>query len=548
MAARLEDLNPNAEIVSKAAARAVNVAAAQGLQGVLKTNLGPRGTLKMLVGGAGQIKLTKDGNVLLHEMQIQHPTACMVARTATAQDDVTGDGTTSTVLLCGELLKQAERYASEGLHPRVITDGFDRARDAAVDFLETFKIPKQNPETDRELLTAVANTSLRTKLEPDLADTMTEAIVDAVQCVAEPGVPVDLHMVEIMHMQQQQGCDSRFVNGIVLDHGGRHPDMPKVMENCYIMTCNVTFEYEKTEVQSGFFYSSAEEREKLVESERKWLDERCKAVVDFKRSVCKNGETFIMINQKGIDPLSLDIFAKEGILALRRAKRRNMERLTLACGGVPMNSIEDMTVDMLGYAGKVSEITLGDDKFTFVEDCKIPKSCSIIIKGPNKHTIDQIKDAIRDGLRAVKNTIEDAAVVPGAGAFEIACALHLNTVLKKSVEGRAKLGVEAFAEALLIVPKTLAENSGLDVQDSIIKLQEEREKTNLPIGIDCNSGDPMLPVEAGIFDNFRVKRQSIYLATVLATQLLLVDEVMKAGKQMGKKKEDNTGLDQEDMD
>jgi len=548
MAARLEDLNPNAEIVSKAAARAVNVAAAQGLQGVLKTNLGPRGTLKMLVGGAGQIKLTKDGNVLLHEMQIQHPTACMVARTATAQDDVTGDGTTSTVLLCGELLKQAERYASEGLHPRVITDGFDRARDAAVDFLETFKIPKQNPETDRELLTAVANTSLRTKLEPDLADTMTEAIVDAVQCVAEPNVPVDLHMVEIMHMQQQQGCDSRFVNGIVLDHGGRHPDMPKVMENCYIMTCNVTFEYEKTEVQSGFFYSSAEEREKLVESERKWLDERCKAVVDFKRSVCKNGETFIMINQKGIDPLSLDIFAKEGILALRRAKRRNMERLTLACGGVPMNSIEDMTVDMLGYAGKVSEITLGDDKFTFVEDCKIPKSCSIIIKGPNKHTIDQIKDAIRDGLRAVKNTIEDAAVVPGAGAFEIACALHLNTVLKKSVEGRAKLGVEAFAEALLIVPKTLAENSGLDVQDSIIKLQEEREKTNLPIGIDCNSGDPMLPVEAGIFDNFRVKRQSIYLATVLATQLLLVDEVMNAGKQMGKKKEDNTGLDQEDMD
>ncbi|GMH98130.1 hypothetical protein TrVE_jg1179 [Triparma verrucosa] len=548
MAARLEDLNPNAEIVSKAAARAVNVAAAQGLQGVLKTNLGPRGTLKMLVGGAGQIKLTKDGNVLLHEMQIQHPTACMVARTATAQDDVTGDGTTSTVLLCGELLKQAERYASEGLHPRVITDGFDKARDSAVEFLDTFKIKKDQPEKDRELLTQVANTSLRTKLEPDLADVMTEAIVDAVQCVAEPDTPVDLHMVEIMHMQQQQGCDSRFVNGIVLDHGGRHPDMPKVMENCYIMTCNVTFEYEKTEVQSGFFYSSAEEREKLVESERKWLDERCKAVVDFKRSVCKNGETFIMINQKGIDPLSLDIFAKEGILALRRAKRRNMERLTLACGGVPMNSIEDMTVDMLGYAGKVSEITLGDDKFTFVEDCKIPKSCSIIIKGPNKHTIDQIKDAIRDGLRAVKNTIEDGSVIPGAGAFEIACALHLNNVLKKSVEGRAKLGVEAFAEALLIVPKTLAENSGLDVQDSIIKLQEEREKTNLPIGIDCNSGEPMLPVEEGIFDNFRVKRQSIYLATVLATQLLLVDEVMKAGKQMGKKKEDNTGLDQEDMD
>ncbi|GMI28758.1 hypothetical protein TrCOL_g2174 [Triparma columacea] len=545
MAARLEDLNPDAEIVSKAAARAVNVAAAMGLQGVLKTNLGPRGTLKMLVGGAGQIKLTKDGNVLLHEMQIQHPTACMVARTATAQDDVTGDGTTSTVLLCGELLKQAERYASEGLHPRVITDGFEIAREASVQFLDEFKLMKPNPESDRDLLDHVAKTSLRTKLDTELADKMCDAVVDAVQCVAEPDQPVDLHMVEIIDMKQQQGCDSRFVNGIVLDHGGRHPGMPTALDNCHIMTCNVTFEYEKTEIQSGFFYSNAEEREKLVESERKWLDERCKEVVDFKRSVCKEGETFVMVNQKGIDPLSLDIFAKEGILCLRRAKRRNMERLTLACGGSQINSLEDLTADMLGYAGKVSEVTLGDDKFTFVEDCRVPKSCTVLIKGPNKHTIDQIKDAVRDGLRAVKNTIEDACIVPGAGAFEIACSKHLREVTKKGVQGRAKLGVEAFAEAILVIPKTLAENSGLDVQESIIKLFDEREKSGLPIGIDCNSGEPMLPVEEGVFDNFRVKRQSLYLSTVLATQLLLVDEVMKAGKQMGKAAATNTGLEED---
>jgi len=374
---------------------------------------------------------------------------------------------------------------------------------------------------------------------------MCDAVVDAVQCVAEPDQPVDLHMVEIIDMKQQQGCDSRFVNGIVLDHGGRHPGMPTSLENCHIMTCNVTFEYEKTEIQSGFFYSNAEEREKLVESERKWLDERCKEVVDFKRSVCKEGETFVMVNQKGIDPLSLDIFAKEGILCLRRAKRRNMERLTLACGGSQINSLEDLTADMLGYAGKVSEVTLGDDKFTFVEDCRVPKSCTVLIKGPNKHTIDQIKDAVRDGLRAVKNTIEDACIVPGAGAFEIACSKHLREVTKKGVEGRAKLGVEAFAEAILVIPKTLAENSGLDVQESIIKLFDEREKSGLPIGIDCNSGEPMLPVEEGVFDNFRVKRQSLYLSTVLATQLLLVDEVMKAGKQMGKAAATNTGLEED---
>jgi len=221
--------------------------------------------------------------------------------------------------------------------------------------------------------------------------------------------------------------------------------------------------------------------------------------------------------------------------------------MCLALSNPPPPSIEDMTEDMLGYAGRVSEVTLGDDKFTFIENCKIPKSCTLLIKGPNKHTIEQIKEAVRDGLRAVKNTIEDNSVVPGAGAFEIACATYLQRDVKPTVEGRAKLGVEAFAEAILVVPKTLAENSGLDVQDSIIKLQDEHIKTGMPVGIDCATGDPMLPVEKGIYDNFRVKRQSLYLSTVLATQLLLVDEVMKAGKQMGKQQANNTGLD-EDMD
>lgn len=540
MTSRIHDVNPNAEIVSKAAARQVNVAAATGLQNVLKTNLGPRGTLKMLVGGAGQIKLTKDGNVLLHEMQIQHPTAAMIARTATAQDVVTGDGTTTTVLLCGELLKQAERYTSEGLHPRIITDGYDIARDAALKFLDEFKVPTLNDsgkKYDREQLTCIASTSLKTKLDHELADGITEAIVDAMICVVPDDrdeTPVDLNMIEVMTMERKMGTDSRFVNGLVLDHGGRHPDMPKTLERCHIMTCNVTFEYEKTEVQSGFFYSNAEEREKLVESERKWLDERCKAVIDFKRSVCKEGENFVMVNQKGIDALCLDIFAKEGILCLRRAKRRNMERMTSACGGSPIHSIEDMDESQLGYAGKVSEVTIDEDKFTFVEECKTPKSCTLLLQGPNKHTIDQIKDAVRDGLRAVKNALEDKAVVPGAGAYELAVSMHLRDVVAKATRGRAKIGVQAFADAMLVVPKTLAENSGFDVQDTILKLTDEREDTGFAVGLDCESGEPMIPADEGIWDNVRVKRQCLYLSTVLANQLLLVDEVMKAGKQMGR--------------
>ncbi|KAL7554354.1 hypothetical protein ACHAWF_018616 [Thalassiosira exigua] len=543
MSSRLQDLSPNAEVVSRGAALAVNIAAAGGLQNVLKSNLGPRGTLKMLVGGAGQIKLTKDGNVLLHEMQIQHPTAALVARTATAQDEVTGDGTTTTVLLCGELLRQAQRFTSEGLHPRVIADGFDIARDATIEFLEKFKVDHsaddKRIQDDRELLRCLASTSLKTKLEHDLAEKIADAVVDAIQCVVPEDTtkhPVDLNMVEIMAMQRKMGTDSRFVNGLVLDHGGRHPDMPKVLTNCHVMTCNVTFEYEKTEVQSGFFYSTAEEREKLVESERKWLDERCRRVVDFKRSVCKEGESFVMINQKGIDPLSLDIFAKEGILCLRRAKRRNMERLTLACGGSPIHSVEDLDASQLGWCGKVSEVSLGDDKFTFVEECRHLRSCTLLLQGPNVHTIDQIKDAVRDGLRAVKNAVEDRAVVPGAGAFELAAAMHLKDVVAKSTKGRPRLGVEAYAEALLIVPKTLAENSGLDVQDSLLKLEDAREESGgtLAVGLDADTGEPMVPADAGVWDNVRVKRQCLHLSTALASQLLMVDEVMRAGKQMGR--------------
>jgi len=537
---QIRDVNPNAEIVSKTQARAVNVAAGVGLLNVLKSNLGPRGTLKLLVGGAGQLKLTKDGLVLLKEMQIQHPTAILIARTATAQDDITGDGTTSTVLLCGELLRQADRHISEGVHPRILVEGLEKAREASLKYLNeiktSFPADDENERMieNRDLLTSIALTSLATKLDYDSSLSLSESLVSAVQCIyTGPDMPIDLSRIEVMPMSRSTN-ESRFVNGIVLDHGARHPDMPDVLYNCKVMTLNTSLEYEKTETQSGFYYSSAEEREKLVESERKWLDERCKQIIDFKRSVCKDGESFVIINQKGVDPLSLDIFAKEGILCLRRAKRRNMERLTLACGGSPIHSLQDIEESQLGYAGKVSQVTLGEDKFTFVEDCKKAKSCTMLLQGPNEHSLNQAKDAIKDGLRALKNGLEDNAVVSGAGAFEVATAMHLQKNLRNTVKGKQKLGIQAFIDALLIIPKTLADNSGLDVQDTLLKLQDEHASSNMLVGLDVKTGEAILPSDEGIWDNVRVKRQSLYLSTVLASQLLLVDEVMRAGKQMGK--------------
>uniref|UniRef100_A0A2K6PCQ3 Chaperonin containing TCP1 subunit 6B n=1 Tax=Rhinopithecus roxellana TaxID=61622 RepID=A0A2K6PCQ3_RHIRO len=487
--AAIKAVNSKAEVARAQAALSVNICAARGLQDVLRTNLGPKGTIKMLVSGAGDIKLTKDGNVLLQEMQIQHPTASLIAKVATAQDDVTGDGTTSNVLIIGELLKQADLYISEGLHPRIIAEGFEAAKIKALEVLEEVKVTK---EMKRKILLDVARTSLRTKVHAELADVLTEAVVDSVLAVRRPGYPIDLFMVEIMEMKHKLGTDTK-------------------------------------EVNSGFFYKTAEEKEKLVKAERKFIEDRVQKIIDLKDKVCaQSNKGFVIINQKGIDPFSLDTLAKHGIVALRRAKRRNMERLSLACGGMAVNSFEDLTVDCLGHAGLVYEYTLGEEKFTFIEECVNPHSVTLLVRGPNKHTLTQIKDAIRDGLRAIKNAIEDGCMVPGAGAIEVAMAEALVTY-KNSIKGRARLGVQAFADALLIIPKVLAQNAGYDPQETLVKVQAEHVESKQLVGIDLSTGEPMVAADAGVWDNYCVKKQLLHSCTVIATNILLVDEIMRAG-------------------
>lgn len=525
--AAIKTLNPKAEVARAAQALAINISGARGIQDVLRTNLGPKGTMKMLVSGAGDIKITKDGNILLHEMQIQHPTASMIAKACTAQDDIVGDGTTSTVLLIGEMLKQADIQIQDGLHPRLIAEGFDFAKVKAQEVLDKVKITE---EMSRERLCQVARTALRTKVHSELADKLTEVCVDAVLAIKEDQKPLDLHMVEIAEMQHKTELDTQLVKGLVLDHGGRHPDMPKRATNAYILTCNVSMEYEKTEVTSGFFYKSAAEREKLVTAEREFIENRVKKVIELKKKVCAgNNNMFVLINQKGIDPMSLDMLAKENILGLRRAKRRNMERLALACGGMAVNSFDDMTEEVLGFAGSVYEHVLGETKYTFVEELKNPHSVTILIKGAYKHTLQQTKDAIRDGLRAIKNALDDSALVPGAGAFEIA-AYDALMKYESDVKGRARYGVRAFADALLVIPKTLASNSGYDPMDSLVKLREEYKNSGgLPVGLDISTGEAVNPSDAGIFDNYCVKRHMLDACSVIARNLLIVDEIMRAG-------------------
>lgn len=524
-------VNPNAEVLKKGVASQMNIQAARGLQDVLKSNLGPKGTLKMLVSGAGDIKLTKDGNTLLHEMQIQHPTAMMIARIATAQDDITGDGTTSAVLIVGELMKQAERHLSDGVHPRLLTEGIELAKGRVLQFIDSSRVEMDTSK--RELLVQIAQASLRTKMHRELADLFTDIVVDAVLCIQKPGEPVDLHMIEVMHMVHKAGTDSRLVKGLVMDHGGRHPGMPKSLKKVHILTMNYDLEYQKSEINSGFMYNSAEQREKMVAAERKWVDDRTELVLALKRKVCKEGETFCILNQKGIDPLALDMLAREGILALRRVKRRNMERICLACGGEQVNSLDVLAPEVLGYAESVEEQSLGEEVYTFLEGVRNPFSCTILVKGAHKHVIAQIQEAVRDGTRAVANALTDGTLVPGAGGFETLAHADLQK-FKATVSGRAKLGIQAYSEALLTIPKTLAENAGYDAQDSMLKLLEEEAKGSPKIGIDIHTGEPMDPRAAGIWDNFAVKRQMLDSAAIISSQLLLVDEVIRAGRQMKK--------------
>lgn len=548
-------VNSNADVMRSLAALTANSGAAQGLCEVLRSNLGPNGAMKMLIGGAGQMKITKDGSVLLHEMQIQHPTASMIARAATAQDDETGDGTTSIVLLIAEIMKLSHRLVLEGVHPRVLSEGLDIGRMEAMTFLETRakrELPTKPAELSR-LIRDVAYSSLRTKLTADLAHLFTDIVASAIETVSIRR-PIDLHMVEIMTVKERLCTDSRFVKGLVLDHGSRHADMPTSLRNCFTLVLNVSLEYEKTEVNSGFFYKSAEEREKLVVSERKFTDDKVQKIIALKRKVCSGDRKdwgFVVLNMKGIDPASLDMMAREGnMVALRRVKRRNLERLTLACGGEVANSVDDLKETDLGFAGHVHETKLGDDKFTYVEDVqghgvfgnssaeKKVGACTILIKGSNDHSVAQMKDAVRDGLRAVRNAIEDGCVVPGAGAFELACYEHLMNAARNT-KGKARLGVEVLAEAMLCVPKALAENSGFDVQDVLISLKEAAQQSGASntgpapmVGLDITTGKPVSPVDLAIFDNYCVKKNVLTIAPILAEQLLLVDEVIRAGRQM----------------
>ncbi|KMZ92228.1 T-complex protein 1, zeta subunit [Plasmodium vivax Mauritania I] len=538
-------LNKKADSLRSTNVLLTNINASKGMYDIIKSNLGPKGSYKMLVSSSGAIKITKDGNVLLNEMMIQHPTASMLSRICSSIDETLGDGSSSNLIVATSLIYLSEKYILyESIHPRIITQGFDQAKAILLDVLESMKIPINVKEHfDKELLYNVAKTCVRTKLPIVLADKLADDLVESIKIIYSPEKQIDLHMVEVVDVKKNMSINTKLVRGMVLDHGCRHPNMPNKLTKCFTLVLNVSLEYEKSEVFSSFVYSTAEDRDKLVASERKFTDDKVKKIIELKKSLIerKFKETnemynFAVFNQKGIDPISLDLLAKENIMALRRIKRRNLERIVLCCGGNACNNVYDLSEEDVGFAGLVYEICINDEKYTFIEDVVNPKSCTLYIQAPNDYTIKQIKDAIRDGLRSIKNCIEDQCVISGAGSFEIAAYCKLKEEEKK-IRGKQKFSFDVYANSLLNIPKILLENSGLDIHETLFNaIDKYMADQSEPLGVDLDTGEPIVAHLKGIYDNYCVKKQIISIATAISQQILLVDEIIRAGKSMGEEK------------
>ncbi|AFP65264.1 T-complex protein 1, zeta SU (nucleomorph) [Chroomonas mesostigmatica CCMP1168] len=495
----------------------ISVNAAKGLQEITKSNLGPKGTFKILVSGSGEIKLTKNGNTLLKEMQIQNPVASLIARSISAQNYFSGDGTTSIVLILGELFRNIEKYLEKGIHPQILREGLNIGRRQLEKWLPTYGF---HMKEKKKSLIKMATAFFCTKLKKENSQAVAKIIVDAILTIRRKNEIFDINLIEIMQMDNRTEIESRFVKGIILDHGARHPDMPKILHNCFILICNVNLEYEKTEINSVFLIDSSDKREKLFAREREVVDKKINKIIQLKRFVCKNeNKGFVVINQKGIDNISLDILCREGILGIRRAKRKNMERLSLLCNAIPINSLQDIGPDILGFAGLVYEQTIGEEKYTFIENVSNPFSGTILIRGNNSFLRKHTEDVIRDGLKVVKLCFDDTKYLPGGGIIEKKGNEHLFKYAEKFSGGK-KFGIIALAESLLIIPRVLNENEGKNCYQTKQKNNNKFNNENKEKDKDFDGKNKI------IFDCLTSKKQIFNSVCIVASQILQIDEIL----------------------
>jgi thermosome len=508
-----------------------NMMAAITIAEMLRTTYGPRGMDKMLVDTIGDVTITNDGATILDKMDVQHPAAKMLVQIAKGQDEEVGDGTKTSVIFTGELLKAAEELLEKNVHPTVIVNGYKKALEEAIRYAQ--ELAEDVDLQDFETLKKIASTALTSKAVHGVRDYFAEIAVKAIlQIVEERGGRkyVDIDNVQIIKKHGGSLADTKLVYGIVLDKEVVHPGMPKRVEKARIALLDAPLEIEKTEIDAEIRISDPEQMRKFLEEKENIL----KGLVDKIASVGAN----VVICQKGIDDVAQHFLAKKGILAVRRVKRSDMEKLERATGGRIVSNIEDLTENDLGYAELVEERKVGEDKMVFVEGTKNPKAVSIVIRGGLERIVDEAERVFRDALSVVADVVKMPKVVYGAGAFEIELARYIREYANK-VGGKESLAVEAFAKALEGIVATLIENAGLD---PIEKLSELRRAHSQPggkyYGINVFTGNIEDARKMGVIEPLVVKINALKAGTEAATMILRIDDIIAASRAKEEKKEE----------
>ena len=500
-----------------------NIMAARVIGEVLKTTLGPRGMDKMLIDSLGDITITNDGAAILDEMEVEHPAGKMMVEVAKTQDDMVGDGTTTAVVLAGELLKKAEELLDQNIHPTVIVSGYRKAVQKAIETINNIAIPV-NIE-DRETLRKVALTSMSSKAVGPAKEHLAEIAIDAVKQIVEKRGErkvADIDNIQIIKKEGKSLFESQLIRGLIIDKEAVHSGMPKKIENAKIALLDCPLEIQKTE-------TSAEIRIRDPTQMKAFLDQETRMLKEMVEKIKAVGAS-VLFCQKGIDDMAQHFLAKHEILAARRVKQSDMEKLSRATGARTVTDLDDLKLEDLGMAGMVEERKIGEDKMIFVEKCKDPRSVAVLIRAGLERMVDEAERAMNDALSVVSDVIENNKIVPGGGAVEVEIAKELRKHATK-VGGREQLAIEAFADAFEIVPKTLAENAGLEAIDIIAELRAAHEKTDgQPMGINVLKGKVENMRENGVIEPLVVKEQAAKSATESASMILRIDDVIASTK------------------
>ncbi len=498
-----------------------NILAAKLVAETVRTTLGPKGMDKMLVDSLGDVVVTNDGVTILEEMQIEHPAAKMIVEVAKTQEDEVGDGTTTAVVLAGELLKKAEDLLDSEIHPTVIVKGYRMAAEKALKILN--EIAKPITENNVEILEQIAQTAMTGKGTESNKEKLANITVKAVKQVMskENGMHIDSDDIKLEKKAGGSIEDTELVQGIVLDKERVHSGMPKAVRNARIALIDSPLEIKNTETDAKIQITDPNQMQAFLDMEEKMLREMVNKIIKTNSNV--------VFCQKGIDDVAQHFLAKNNIYAIRRVKKSDMEKLAKATGARIITNLDDLKENYLGYAALVEESKVGDENMTFVRECKNAKSVTVLIRGSTEHVADEVERAMEDAIGVIMAGIKLGKVVAGAGSPEIELSKRLMKYAE-TLSGREQLAVRAFAEAMEVIPRTLAENAGLDPIDTLTELKSAHEKNKLWAGIDVFTGKVMDAWSVGVIEPLKVKTQAVSSATEVATMILRIDDVIASGE------------------